>query len=169
MNEDNEQTSLMDKYIKVRLGGATYRVRLMTLLLFAAAAIILIAAILILAFSGSCSGNKNKEAKAPETTAEATIEATQAPTDAPVATETPETTATDVPETTEPAATPDTTDFKTLEGWGHKRRRYCENGTAATGGSALPPLPRDGRGGQGRGHHHLRLHVRQGHHQIPGA
>ncbi len=115
MNEDNEQTSLMDKYIKVRLGGATYRVRLMTLLLFAAAAIILIAAILILAFSGSCSGNKNKEAKAPETTAEATIEATQAPTDAPVATETPETTATDVPETTEPAATPDTTDFKTLK------------------------------------------------------
>ena len=66
MNEDNEQTSLMDKYIKVRLGGATYRVRLMTLLLFAAAAIILIAAILILAFSGSCSGNKNREARPPK-------------------------------------------------------------------------------------------------------
>ena len=37
MNEEMEKTSLMDKYIKLRLGGATYRVRLMTLLLFAAA------------------------------------------------------------------------------------------------------------------------------------
>ena len=49
MSEENEKTSLMDKYIKLRLGGATYRVRLMTVLLFAAAAIILIAAILIMA------------------------------------------------------------------------------------------------------------------------
>ena len=48
MNEEHEKTSLMDKYIKLRLGGATYRVRMMTLLLFAAAAIILIAAIEIL-------------------------------------------------------------------------------------------------------------------------
>ena len=53
MNEEVEKTSLMDKYIKIHLGGAAYRVRLMTLLLFAAAAILLIAAILILAFSGS--------------------------------------------------------------------------------------------------------------------
>ena len=37
MDEEREKTSLMDKYIKLRLGGATYRVRLMTLLLFAAA------------------------------------------------------------------------------------------------------------------------------------
>ena len=41
MNEENEKTSLMDKYIKLHLGGATYRVRLMTLLLFAAAAVFL--------------------------------------------------------------------------------------------------------------------------------
>ena len=46
MNEEMEKTSLMDKYIKIHLGGAAYRVRLMTLLLFAAAAILLIAAIL---------------------------------------------------------------------------------------------------------------------------
>ena len=112
MSEENEKTSLMDKYIKLRLGGATYRVRLMTLLLFAAAAIILIAAILILAFSGSCAKNKAKAAAAEPT---ATTVATLKPTAAPTAT--PEVTSTDEPEAT-PAETPDTTatgDFKTLE------------------------------------------------------
>ena len=94
MSEENEKTSLMDKYIKLRLGGATYRVRLMTLLLFAAAAIILIAAILILAFSGSCAKNKAKAAE--ETSV----------------------TPTDEPETTEPTQTPEATGesgFKTLK------------------------------------------------------
>ena len=113
MNEENEKTSLMDKYIKLRLGGATYRVRLMTLLLFAAAAIILIAAILILAFSGSCAKNKAKAATADPT---ATVAATAQPTAVP--TSTPEVTATDEPETTEPAETPETTgsnEFKTLK------------------------------------------------------
>lgn len=113
MNEENEKTSLMDKYIKLRLGGATYRVRLMTLLLFAAAAIILIAAILILAFSGSCAKNKAKAATAQPT---ATVAATAQPTAVP--TSTPEVTATDEPETTEPAETPETTgsdEFKTLK------------------------------------------------------
>ena len=113
MNEENEKTSLMDKYIKLHLGGATYRVRLMTLLLFAAAAIILIAAILILAFSGSCAKSK---AAAVEPTPTATVEPTATPTVAPTAT--PEVTSTDAPEET-PEATPDetaaTADFKTLE------------------------------------------------------
>ena len=92
MNEETEKTSLMDKYIKLHLGGATYRVRLMTLLLFAAAAVILIAAILILAFSGSCA--KSRAAAIAEATPTAT------------------------PEATEPEATPEateSTDFKTLE------------------------------------------------------
>ena len=115
MDEEREKTSLMDKYIKLRLGGATYRVRLMTLLLFAAAAIILIAAILILAFSGSCA--KSKAAAVTEATPTATVEATPEPTEEPTAT--PEATEpTESPETTEPAETPETTetgDFKTLE------------------------------------------------------
>ena len=113
MNEENERTSLMDKYIKLRLGGATYRVRLMTLLLFAAAAIILIAAILILAFSGSCAKNKAKAAAVEPT---ATAVATANPTAAPTAT--PEVTSTDAPESTEPAETPTPSGsdgFKTLE------------------------------------------------------
>ena len=98
MNEENEKTSLMDKYIKINLGGAAYRVRLMTLLLFAAAAIILIAAILILAFSGSCA--KTRAAAVTEATPTATVEVPEAvePTETP---EAPETTA--------------STDFKTLE------------------------------------------------------
>ena len=113
MSEENEKTSLMDKYIKLRLGGATYRVRLMTLLLFAAAAIILIAAILILAFTGSCAKAKAKAATEP--TATATIVATLKPTAAP--TSTPEVTATDAPEATpeESAEATATGDFKTLE------------------------------------------------------
>ena len=114
MNEENEKTSLMDKYIKLRLGGATYRVRLMTLLLFAAAAVLLIAAILILAFSGSCAKGKANAAEAP--TASATIAATQKATEQPSAT--PEVTSTDAPESTEPAETPETTgtgEFKTLK------------------------------------------------------
>ena len=113
MDEEREKTSLMDKYIKLRLGGATYRVRLMTLLLFAAAAIILIAAILILAFSGSCAKKKAKAATAEPT---ATAVASVVPTTAPTAT--PEVTSTDEPESTEPTATPEssgTGDFKTLE------------------------------------------------------
>ena len=113
MNEENGKTSLMDKYIKLRLGGATYRVRLMTLLLFAAAAIILIAAILILAFSGSCAKSKAKAATEPTPTA--TVVATLEPTDEPIAT--PEVISTDEPETT-PEETPEVTetgDFKTLE------------------------------------------------------
>ena len=113
MNEEHEKTSLMDKYIKLRLGGATYRVRLMTLLLFAAAAIILIAAILILAFSGSCAKSKAKAATADPT---ATIAATAQHTPAP--TPTPDVEPTDEPETTEPAETPESTEtsgFKTLE------------------------------------------------------
>ena len=115
MNEEVEKTSLMDKYIKIHLGGAAYRVRLMTLLLFAAAAIILIAAILILAFSGSCAKSKAKAAVV-EATATATIEATLEPTAVP--TETPEVTNTDAPEETpEPSADPNETpaEFKTLE------------------------------------------------------
>lgn len=112
MNEENEKTSLMDKYIKLRLGGAAYRVRLMTLLLFAAAAIILIAAILILAFTGSCAKNRATAATA-DPTATATAAATLKPTAAPTAT--PDVTSTDAPEST-PAETPATTgDFKTLE------------------------------------------------------
>ena len=112
MNEENEKTSLMDKYIKLRLGGAAYRVRLMTLLLFAAAAIILIAAILILAFTGSCAKNRATAATA-DPTATATAAATLKPTAAP--TSTPDVTSTDAPEAT-PAETPATTgDFKTLE------------------------------------------------------
>ena len=113
MNEEREKTSLMDKYIKLRLGGATYRVRLMTLLLFAAAAIILIAAILILAFSGSCAKNKAKAATVDPT---ATVTATAMPTGVPTAV--PDVTPTDEPENTEPAETPDSStsgDFKTLE------------------------------------------------------
>lgn len=114
MSEENEKTSLMDKYIKLRLGGATYRVRLMTLLLFAAAAIILIAAILILAFSGSCAKNKATAAEEPSVTptAVATAQATAQPTD------TPDVTSTDEPETTEPTQTPEATGesgFKTLK------------------------------------------------------
>ncbi len=115
MNEETEKTSLMDKYIKLHLGGATYRVRLMTLLLFAAATIILIDAILNLAFSGSCA--KSKTAAVTEATPTATVEATPEPTEEPTAT--PEATEpTESPETTEPAETPETTatgDFKTLE------------------------------------------------------
>ena len=114
MNEENGKTSLMDKYIKLRLGGATYRVRLMTLLLFAAAAIILIAAILILAFSGSCAKSKAKAASEPTPTA--TVMATLEPTEEPTAT--PEPVSTDEPEATPPEATPETTEtgeFKTLE------------------------------------------------------
>ena len=112
MNEENEKTSLMDKYIKLRLGGAAYRVRLMTLLLFPAAAIILIAAILILAFTGSCAKNKATAATV-DPTATATAAATLKPTAAPTAT--PDVTSTDAPEAT-PAETPATTgDFKTLE------------------------------------------------------
>ena len=88
MSEEMEKTSLMDKYIKIRLGGAAYRVRLMTLLLFAAAAIILIAAILILAFSGSCAKSKAKAAVV-EATATATIEATSEPTAVPTFTPAP--------------------------------------------------------------------------------
>ena len=117
MNEETEKTSLMDKYIKLHLGGATYRVRLMTLLLFAAAAVILIAAILILAFSGSCAKNKAKAAAAePTATVEATAEPTEEPTDTPEAEE-----PTDTPEAVEPTETPEapettaSTDFKTLE------------------------------------------------------
>ncbi len=112
MNEETEKTSLMDKYIKLHLGGATYRVRLMTLLLFAAAAIILIAAILILAFSGSCA--KSKAADVAEPTATATVAATVKPTAAPTAT--PDTT--DAPESTEPSETPAASDFKTLKAGG---------------------------------------------------
>ena len=115
MNEEVEKTSLMDKYIKIHLGGAAYRVRLMTLLLFAAAAILLIAAILILAFSGSCAKNKAKAAVA-EATATATIEATAEPTAVP--TDTPKVTNTDAPEETpEPSADPNEppAEFKTLE------------------------------------------------------
>ena len=115
MNEEMEKTSLMDKYIKIHLGGAAYRVRLMTLLLFAAAAILLIAAILILAFSGSCAKNKAKAAVA-EATATATIEATAEPTAVP--TDTPEVISTDAPEETpEPSADPNEppAEFKTLE------------------------------------------------------
>ena len=115
MSEENEKTSLMDKYIKIHLGGAAYRVRLMTLLLFAAAAILLIAAILILAFSGSCAKNKAKAAVA-EATATATSEATAEPTAVP--TDTPEVTSTDAPEETpEPSADPNEppAEFKTLE------------------------------------------------------
>ncbi len=115
MNEENEKTSLMDKYIKLHLGGATYRIRLMTLLLFAAAAVILIAAILILAFSGSCA--KSKAAAVTEATPTATVEATAEPTEEPTAT--PEAVEpTETPESTEPAETPESTatsDFKTLE------------------------------------------------------
>ena len=103
MSEENEKTSLMDKYIKLRLGGATYRVRLMTLLLFAAAAIILIAAILILAFSGSCA--KSRAAAIAEATPTATVEATAEPTEEPTAT----------PEAEEPTETPEAVEFKTLE------------------------------------------------------
>ena len=109
MNEETEKTSLMDKYIKLHLGGATYRVRLMTLLLFAAAAVILIAAILILAFSGSCA--KSRAAAIAEATPTATVEATAEPTEEP----------TDTPEAVEPTETPEapettaSTDFKTLE------------------------------------------------------
>ena len=113
MNGENDKTSLMDKYIKLRLGGATYRVRLMTLLLFAAAAIILIAAILILAFSGSCAKSKAKAAAAEPT---ATVAATVQPTAVP--TPTADVTPTDAPESTEPTASPEATgtgDFKTLE------------------------------------------------------
>ncbi len=115
MNEETEKTSLMDKYIRLHLGGATYRVRLMTVLLFAAAAIILIAAILILAFSGSCA--KSRAAAIAEATPTATVEATLEPTEEPTAT--PEATEPEAtPEATEPEATPETTetsDFKTLE------------------------------------------------------
>ena len=109
MNEETEKTSLMDKYIKLHLGGATYRVRLMTLLLFAAAAVILIAAILILAFSGSCA--KSRAAAIAEATPTATVEATAEPTEEPTVT----------PEAEEPTETPEapettaSTDFKTLE------------------------------------------------------
>ena len=115
MNEGAEKTSLMEKYIKLRLGGATYRVRLMTLLLFSAAAIILIAAILILAFTGSCGSSKSK-VSVEEPTPTATIEATIEPTSEP--TFTPDASSTDEPESTEPSETPDTTatiNFKTLE------------------------------------------------------
>ena len=115
MSEEMEKTSSMHKYIKIRLAGAAYRVRLMTLLLFAAAAIILIAAILILAFSGSCAKSKAKAAVV-EATATATIEATSEPTAVP--TDTPEVTNTDAPEETpEPSADPNETpaEFKTLE------------------------------------------------------
>ena len=120
MNDEKEKTSLMDKYIKLNLGGATYRVRLMTLLLFAAAAIILIAAILILAFSGSCAKSKAKAAVA-EATPTATVNVTLVPTEVPTAT--PDVTPTDAPEdTAEPAETPDATastgDFKTLKAGG---------------------------------------------------
>ena len=115
MNEETEKTSLMDKYIRLHLGGATYRVRLMTVLLFAAAAIILIAAILILAFSGSCA--KSRAAAIAEATPTATVEATLEPTEEPTAT--PEATEPEAtPEATEPEATPEateSTDFKTLE------------------------------------------------------
>ena len=116
MNEEMEKSSLMDKYIKLHLGGATYRVRLMTLLLFAAAAIILIAAILILAFSGSCAKSKVAAVSEPTPTATVIATSTPEPTDEPVAT--PEVTATDEPESTEPAETPEATtpsDFKTLK------------------------------------------------------
>ena len=54
MSEENENVGLLEKYVKLRLGGATYRVRLMTLIFFAAAIVILIAAILILALSNAC-------------------------------------------------------------------------------------------------------------------
>lgn len=118
MNEEREKTSLMDKYIKVRLGGSAYRVRLMTLLLFAAAAIILIAAILILAFSGSCA--KSRAAAIIEATPTATLEATPEPTEEPTATPEAESTEpAETPEgTAEPEATPESTataDFKTLK------------------------------------------------------
>jgi peptidoglycan hydrolase-like protein with peptidoglycan-binding domain len=87
----------------------------MTVLLFAAAAIILIAAILILAFSGSCA--KSRAAAIAEATPTATVEATLEPTEEPTAT--PEATEPEAtPEATEPEATPETTestDFKTLE------------------------------------------------------
>ena len=119
MNEEMEKSSLMDKYIKLHLGGATYRVRLMTLLLFAAAAIILIAAILILAFSGSCAKSKAAAVTEPTPTATVIATATPEPTDEPEPT--PEVIATDVPETTEPAETPETTpssEFKTLKSGG---------------------------------------------------
>ena len=111
MNADTQNTSLMDKYIKIRLGGNAYRVRLMTLLLFAAAAIILIAAILILAFSGSCSHKEAEAAPSPS------VNVTFVPTDTPAAevTATPEASAT--PEAVEPTATPEavSSDFKTIE------------------------------------------------------
>ena len=119
MSEENEKTSLMDKYIKLRLGGAAYRVRLVTLLLFAAAAIILIAAILILAFSGSCAKSKAAAVTEPIPTATVIATATPEPTDEPEPT--PEVIATDVPETIEPAETPETTpssEFKTLKAGG---------------------------------------------------
>ena len=118
MNEETEKTSLMDKYIKLHLGGATYRVRLMTLLLFAAAAVILIAAILILAFSGSCA--KSRAAAIAEATPTATVEATAEPTEEPTATPEAEE-PTDTPEAVEPTETPEapettaSTDFKILE------------------------------------------------------
>ena len=118
MNEETEKTSLMDKYIKLHLGGATYRVRLMTLLLFAAAAVILIAAILILAFSGSCA--KSRAAAIAEATPTATVEATAEPTEEPTATPEAEE-PTETPEAVEPTETPEapettaSTDFKTLE------------------------------------------------------
>ncbi len=118
MNEETEKTSLMDKYIKLHLGGATYRVRLMTLLLFAAAAVILIAAILILAFSGSCA--KSRAAAIAEATPTATVEATEEPTEEPTATPEAEE-PTETPEAVEPTETPEapettaSTDFKTLE------------------------------------------------------
>ena len=112
MNEEMEKTSLMDKYIKLNLGGATYRVRLMTLLLFAAAAIILIAAILILAFSGSCAKTRAQAVTEPTATAtiEATFEPTAEPTDTPEATEPAET-----PEATEPSETPEATESSTFQ------------------------------------------------------
>ena len=46
-------------YVRIHLGQRTYRVRLLTLVLFAAAIVVLVAAILILILANSCAPSAN--------------------------------------------------------------------------------------------------------------
>lgn len=78
MDWENTLNVLKKGYVKIHLGDSTYRVRLLTLVLFGAAIIVLIAAILVLVLANACApaagnGDVSGSPSAPVSSATATI------------------------------------------------------------------------------------------------
>lgn len=91
MDWENTLNVLKKGYVKIHLGDSTYRVRLLTLVLFGAAMIVLIAAILVLVLAGTCApdGDVGDAAGSPSAPAVSSSASAALPVETPGAVETP--------------------------------------------------------------------------------